>query len=263
MTKSKHNANQQNQRQQTMDDKNPATASSSLPPRKDKHNAKRFKNGPPPPSTPKNIATVTEFDISDIRATYGPKTPSPTGPPTQNILPSNSPSSVKEKGKTRQELPNDLPDQQNVVNDQIMEDVHAADQQNSDEQRTTPPIEKVHVEPIPILSDFVIVAPESALKGKRTTDKEKHVRHFFQLVESFVHTSHRTHDKTKFICAHFCMEPDVAAALGMDTTPIKLSQNEEHPNPKFIKWTELKPAKTQAQIDESKRNTIQVIDIPL
>jgi len=119
------------------------------------------------------------------------------------------------------------------------------------------------VEPIPILSDFVIVAPESALKGKRTTDKEKHVRHFFQLVESFVHTSHRTHDKNKFICAHFCLESDVAAALEMDTTPVKFSQNEEHPNPKFVKWTDLKPPKTQEQIDESKRNTIQVIDIPL
>ena len=126
MTKSKRNANQQNQRQQTMDDKNPASASSSLPPKKDKHIAKRPKKGPLPPVTPKDITTVMEFDISDIRTTYGPKTPSPTGPPTQIILPSNSPSSGKEKGKTRQELPNDLPDQQNVVNDQIMEDVHAA-----------------------------------------------------------------------------------------------------------------------------------------
>src|SRR5947207_2951761 len=134
MTKSKRNANQQNQRQQTMDDKNPASASSSLPPKKDKHIAKRFKNGPPPPVTPNNIATVTEFDISDIRATYGPKTPLPTGLPTQIILPSNSPSSVKEKGKARQELPNDLPDQKNVVNDQIMEDVHASDQHESDKQ---------------------------------------------------------------------------------------------------------------------------------
>src|SRR5438034_8785478 len=35
MTKSKRNANQQNQRQQTMDDKNPASASSSLTPKKD------------------------------------------------------------------------------------------------------------------------------------------------------------------------------------------------------------------------------------
>src|SRR5436305_1202807 len=149
MTKNNSNANKQTQRQQTMDNNKPASASSSLPPKKDKHIAKRPKKGPPPPVTPKDIVTVTEFDISDIRATYGPKTPSPTGPPTQIILPSHSPSSVKEKGKARQELPNDLPDQQNVVNEQIMEDVHAADQQPSEEQGTTPPIEKVHVEPIP------------------------------------------------------------------------------------------------------------------
>ena len=58
MTKNKSNSNQQRQRQQTMDDKNPASASSSLPPKKDKHIAKRIKNGPPPPATPKNIATV-------------------------------------------------------------------------------------------------------------------------------------------------------------------------------------------------------------
>src|SRR5437762_9675049 len=108
-----------------------------------------------------------------------------------------------------------------------MEDVHAADQQLSDEQRTTPPIEKVHVESISILSDFIIVAPESTLKGKRTTDKEKHVRHFFQLVESFVHTSHHMHNKCKFICVHFCLESDVTVALTMDISPIKLSQNEE------------------------------------
>ena len=100
MTKSKRNANQQNQRQQTMDDNNPASASSSLPSKKDKHIAKRPKKGPLPSATPKDIAPVTEFDISDICATYGPKTPLPTGPPTQIILPSNSPSSVKEKGKT-------------------------------------------------------------------------------------------------------------------------------------------------------------------
>src|SRR5438034_11701163 len=79
MGKSKTNANQQNQRQQTMADNNQASTSSSLPPKKDKHIAKRPKKGPPPPVTPKDIATVTEFDISDIRATYGPKTPLPTG----------------------------------------------------------------------------------------------------------------------------------------------------------------------------------------
>src|SRR2546429_3203152 len=35
------------------------------------------KKGPPFPATPKDIATVTEFDISDICATYGPKLPLP------------------------------------------------------------------------------------------------------------------------------------------------------------------------------------------
>src|SRR5438477_11749818 len=99
MRKSKSNANQQNQRQQTMADNNQASTSSSLPPKKDKHIAKRPKKGPPPPVTPKDIATVTEFDISDICATYDPKTPSPTSPPTQIILPSNSLSSAKEKEK--------------------------------------------------------------------------------------------------------------------------------------------------------------------
>src|SRR2546430_1599866 len=113
MTKSKSNANQQNQRQQTMADNNQASASSSLPPKKDKHIAKRPKKGPFLPVIPKDIATATEFDISDIRVTYGPKTPLPSGLPTQIILSLNSPSSAKEKGKTRQELPNDLSDQQN------------------------------------------------------------------------------------------------------------------------------------------------------
>ena len=166
MAKNKSNANQQKQKQHNMDNNNSASASSSLPPKKDKHIAKRFKQGltPAATATVQNTATVTEFDISDIRATYGPKTPSATGPPTQIILPSNPPSSSQEKGKTRQELQNDLPDQQNVVNDQIMEDVHVDDQHTSDEQRTTPPIEEAHVEPIPILSDFVIVAQNPPLK---------------------------------------------------------------------------------------------------